>query len=42
MFETNVEMDEKGLTVPYPPLFDNIRKIMGSSILADGRSWRRK
>jgi len=29
MFETHLEMDEKGMTVPYPPLFDDVRKNHG-------------
>src|SRR6266851_195041 len=29
MLETNSEMDEEGMTVPYPPLFDDVRKNHG-------------
>jgi hypothetical protein len=29
MFQTDLEMDQEGMTVPYPPLFDNIRKNHG-------------
>jgi hypothetical protein len=29
MLETDLEMDEKGMTVPYPPLFDDVRKNHG-------------
>lgn len=29
MFETELEMDQEGMTVPYPPLFDEIRKNHG-------------
>jgi hypothetical protein len=29
MFETNLEMDEEGMTVPYPSLFDEVRKKYG-------------
>lgn len=29
MLETNLEMDEEGMTVPYPPLFDDVRKNHG-------------
>ena len=36
MLETNLEMDEKGMTVPYPPLFDDVRKNHG---FIDIRGW---
>lgn len=29
MFETDLKMDEEGMTVPYPPLFDGVRKNHG-------------
>jgi hypothetical protein len=29
MLETNLEMDEEGMTVPYAPLFDDVRKNHG-------------
>ena len=29
MLETDLEMDEKGMTVPYPPFFDDVRKNNG-------------
>ena len=29
MLETDLEMDEKGMTVPYPPFFDDVRKNHG-------------
>jgi hypothetical protein len=29
VIETDLEMDEKGMTVPYPPLFDDMRKNHG-------------
>lgn len=29
MFRTNLEMDKEGITVPYPPLFDDVRKNYG-------------
>ena len=25
MFESSIEMDEEGVTIPYAPLFDNVR-----------------
>jgi hypothetical protein len=29
MFETEIEMDDEGMTVPYPSLFDDVRKNHG-------------
>ena len=29
MLEANLEMDEEGMTVPYPPFFDEVRKNHG-------------
>ena len=29
MFGWNIEMAEEGMTVPYPPLFDNVRSNEG-------------
>jgi hypothetical protein len=29
MLETDLEMNEEGMTVPYPPLFDDVRKNHG-------------
>jgi hypothetical protein len=46
MFQTDLEMDQEGMTVPYPPLFDDTRKNHGfvdvrgrpdfASIIAEG------